>query len=66
MRFDASRAQLGTADGHGDLPVHRHRGLDLALLTRLGEVYVTLIERHAEILRSAIAGNGGTEVRHRG
>ena len=33
-----------------------------ALLTRLGEAYVTLIERHAEILRGAIAGNGGTEV----
>ncbi|MBA3235233.1 MAG: adenylate/guanylate cyclase domain-containing protein, partial [Chloroflexi bacterium] len=33
-----------------------------ALLTRLGETYVTLLERHAEILRSAITSNGGTEV----
>ncbi|MGH2602566.1 MAG: adenylate/guanylate cyclase domain-containing protein, partial [Dehalococcoidia bacterium] len=33
-----------------------------ALLTLLGEAYVTLLERHAEILRTAIATNGGTEV----
>ena len=33
-----------------------------ALLTRLGEAYVTLLEGHAEILRTAIAANGGTEV----
>jgi predicted ATPase/class 3 adenylate cyclase len=33
-----------------------------ALLTLLGEAYVTLLERHAGILRTAIATNGGTEV----
>ena len=33
-----------------------------ALLTRLGEAYVTLLERHAEILRTAIAASDGTEV----
>jgi predicted ATPase/class 3 adenylate cyclase len=33
-----------------------------ALLTLLGEAYVTLLERHAEILRTAIAAHGGTEV----
>ena len=33
-----------------------------ALLTRLAEAYVTILERHAEILRAAIATNGGTEV----
>ncbi len=33
-----------------------------ALLTLLGEAYVTLLERHAEILRSAITAHGGTEV----
>jgi predicted ATPase/class 3 adenylate cyclase len=33
-----------------------------ALLTLLGEAYVTLLERHAEILRTAIATHGGTEV----
>ncbi len=33
-----------------------------ALLTRLGDGYVTLLERHAAILRSAIEGNGGIEV----
>jgi predicted ATPase/class 3 adenylate cyclase len=33
-----------------------------ALLTLLGEAYVTLLERHAEILRTAITAHGGTEV----
>ncbi len=33
-----------------------------ALLTQLGEAYVTLLDRHAAILRTAIATNGGTEV----
>jgi predicted ATPase/class 3 adenylate cyclase len=33
-----------------------------AVLTLLGEAYGTLLERHAEILRTAIAANGGTEV----
>src|SRR5688572_11030481 len=33
-----------------------------ALLTLLGEAYVTLLERHAEILRTAIVTSGGTEV----
>lgn len=33
-----------------------------ALLTLLGEAYVILLERHGEILRTAIATNGGTEV----
>ena len=33
-----------------------------AILTLIGEAYVTLLERHAEILRTAIATNGGTEV----
>ena len=33
-----------------------------SLLTLLGEAYVSLLERHAELLRTAIATNGGTEV----
>lgn len=33
-----------------------------ALLTLLGDAYVTLLDRHSEILRTAIATNGGTEV----